>query len=459
MFLNKLVNILSVALAVVILLPGCGGAQSLAKRGDKMVEAGHYNEAADFYYQALTRNRNNLRARMGMIDAGQKSLNDRLDRFNRTNNMGQFRDAVNQYREAEAYHLKIRRVGVDLNIPDHYTQDYNRSKEIVLEELYDEAMVLMEEGRYEQANALLKEVKELDPNYRDAQDLSDVAFSKPLYLQGKVALENGAYRMAYDYFEQILQRTPNFKDTQSLQQEALAKGRTTVAIVPFENVSNEVNVEKRMSAYVLDELSRIPDPFLRFVDRGDMDKIIEEQQLSLSGIFNDETAIQVGELLGAQAIITGKVLEYKTFQGRPQSTRKTGYEGYQVQRRSPETGAIYYETRYKPVSYTEYSAANSVLITFQYKLLSLETGEVMVSRIIERESKDAVNYAAYDGNAAMLYPASGNARNASSAAKRQLDNTLRARRNLKSPTELSNALFNSISSELSREVSEYMSRQ
>lgn len=459
MFLQKLINIIGVALAVVLLLPGCGGAQSLAKRGDKMSDAGHYTEAADFYYQALSRNRNNLRAKMGMIDAGQKTLNDRLDRFNRTNNMGQFRDAVNQYRDAEAYQLKVRRVGVELNIPDHYSQDYNRSKEIVLEELYEEAMVLMEEERYEQANALLKEVKTLDPNYRDAQDLSDVAYSKPLYLQGKVALENGAYRMAYDYFEQILQRTPNFKDTRALQQEALTKGRTTVAIVPFENVSNEVNVEQRMSAYVLDELSRIPDPFLRFVDRGDMDRIIEEQQLSLSGIFNDETAIQVGELLGAQAIITGKVLEYKSLQGKLQSSRKNGYEGYQVQRRSPETGAIYYETRYKPVTYTEYSAANAVIITFQYKLLSLETGEVLVSRIIERESKDGVNYAAYQGNAAMLYPASGNARNASSAAKRQLDNTLRARRNLKSPTELSNALFNSISSEISREVSEYMSQQ
>jgi tetratricopeptide (TPR) repeat protein len=452
-------TLLTVALAVIILLPGCGGAQSLAKRGDRMNEAGHYNEAADFYHQALTRNRNNLRARMGMIETGQKSLNDRLDRFNRTNNMGQHRDAVTQYREAEAYRQKIRRVGVDLNIPDHYTQDYNISKGIVLEDLYDQAMDLMDEGRYDQANALLKEVKELDPNFRDTQELSSVAFSKPLYLQGKVALDNGAYRMAYDYFAQILQRTPNFKDTRELQQEALDKGRTTVAIVPFENVSNEPNVEKRVSAYILDELSRIPDPFLRFVDRGDMDKIIEEQQLSLSGIFNDETAIQVGELLGAKAIITGKVLEYRNTEGRLQSTRRNGFEGYQVQRRSPETGAIYYETRYKPVTYTEYTAANSVMITFQYRLLSLETGEVLVSRIVERESKDGIHYAAYDGNAAMLYPASGSARNASNAAKRQLDNTLRARRNLKSSTELSNALFSSISSELSREVSDYMSRQ
>lgn len=452
-------SILAICLMVIVVFPGCSGAQSLAKKGEKMNAAGHYTEAADYYFQALTRNRNNIRAKMGMIDTGQKVLNDHLDAFNRTNNMGDLHEAVNKYRAAEAYELKVRRLGVSLNIPEHYSKDYQRSKEIVLEELYTQATDLMADEQYAQAEEKFKEINELDPNFRDTKGLSDVAYCQPLYIQGKVALDNGAYRMSHDYFSQILNRTDNYKDTRVLQQEAIDKGRITVALVPFENVTRMPNIEKRVSAYLLDDLSKIPDPFIRFVDRSDMDHILQEQQLSVSGIINDETATTVGELVGAQALITGKVLDYKEMRGKIQSETRKGYEGYQVKKRSPETGVEYIETRYKPVQYTEYTAANSVMITFQYKLLSLETGEILVSRIVEREAKDGVNYAAFAGNTAMLYPATGNTRNASAAAKRQIDDKLRAKRTLKSTTELSNSLFSNIAGEVAGEIGNYMAQQ
>jgi tetratricopeptide (TPR) repeat protein len=455
----KLHSLILSVLLVIILLPGCGGAQSLAKRGDKMNAAGLYTEAADFYYQALTRNRNNVRAKIGMVQTGQKVLNDHLDRFSKADKQGMYYEAVQHFRKAEEYQRQLTRVGVNVEIPSHMSQDYNMAKEIVLEDLYEEGEQLLMEEKYDLAKLKFKEIKELDPNYRDAQEMSTVAFSEPLYIQGKVALDNGAYRMAYDYFNQILAKTANYKDTRELQREALEKGRVTVALVPFENVSKAANVESKISAYLLDELSRMDDPFLRFVDRSDMEKIIEEQHLSVSGIFNDETAIQVGELVGAQAIITGKVLDFRQSEGRLQRSTRSGYEGYQVKRRSPETGVEYFETRYRKVNYDEYTAASSVLISFQYKLLSLETGEVLASRIIQRESKDAIHFADFAGNAAMLFPASGNARNASQSAKRQLDGLLRARRTLKSATELSNALYSNISSEISGEISQQMSKQ
>lgn len=457
--LFRIKSLLICCLLAAIVLPGCTGAQSLAKKGEKMNAAGHYPEAADYFYQALTRNRNNLRAKMGMLDAGQKVLNDKLDAFNRSNNMGELHEAVQEYREADAYATKAQRVGINLTIPEHYTADFNTSKEIVLEELYNEANDLLQDEQYDQAEALFNEINELDPNYRDVKGLSDIAYCQPLYLQGKVALDNGAYRMGYDYFQQIIDRSANFKDALTLQQECIEKGRTTVAIVPFENVTKEPNIEDRVSAYLLDDLSKIPDPFIRFVDRSDMDQILQEQQLSVSGIINEETAITVGELVGAQAIITGKVLDYKEMRGRLQRDVKKGFEGYQIKRRSPETGAEFIETRYKPVEYIEYTAANSVMITFQYKLLSLETGEILVSRIVEREAKDGVNYATYEGNTAMLYPATGDSRNASASAKRSVENKLKARRNLKSTSELSTALFSTIADEVASEIGNYMAQQ
>ena len=45
------------------------------------------------------------------------------------------------------------------------------------------------------------------------------------------------------------------------------------------------------------------------VSREDLDKIMEEQKLTLSGLFETETAISVGELLSAKYMITGTVIE------------------------------------------------------------------------------------------------------------------------------------------------------
>lgn len=456
MHLWKLKSYLIVSLFGLALLAGCTGANSLAKRGEKMQAAGHYTEAADYYYQGLLRNRNNMRAKIGMLDAGQKVLNDHLDAFNRTNNMGQLHDAVQLYLKARDYREKIGRVGVNLEVPAHYARDFEASKVIVLEEMYNEATALLDDDQYEKAQRIFKDISTLDPNYRDAKALSSVAYSEPLYIQGKVALDNGAYRMAYDYFKQILARTDNYKDSRELQQEAVEKGRVTVALVPFENVTNEAHLEQRISAYVLEELSKVPDPFLRFVDRSDMDQILQEQQLSVSGIINDETATVVGELVGAQAILTGKVLGYKLLNNRIERHRMDGYEGSQVKKRSPETGVEYYVTQYKPVKYNQYTGSRSVAVTFQYKLLSLETGEVMLSQLMEREAKDDIHYATYDGNTATLFPASGDNRNASAAAKRGLDNLLRARRTLKNESELSSALFGNVSQEIAGQISDYM---
>jgi hypothetical protein len=452
----KPISTLFLIIASILMLPGCGNSQAMVKRGDKMKAAGLHKDAADFYYQALNKNRNNVKARIGLTESGQRTLNDYLDRFNRTNNLGNTYEAVYQFIEATDYQAKIKRVGVDLNIPEHYYQSYNTSKALVLENLYQEGNDLLAEKRFDQAEAKFKEVKKLEPNYRDAKDLSAMAYSEPLYIEGKVALQNKAYRIAYDKFDLILKRSDNYKDTRELQVEAVEKGRFTIALVSFENVSGTPEVEKRISAYILDELASIKDPFLRIVDRDDIDKILEEQRFSLSGMINEQTATRVGELIGAKALMTGKLLDYKVTTGRITSAKRNGYEAYQIRKTNPDTGAEYFETHYKPVTYEEFTGSSSVNLSFQYKLLSLETGEVLFSKIVEREARDDINYATYSGNVGQLFPASGNVRNSSPAAKNDLDRKLKGARNLKSSTELSNSIFNTISKQVGTEVENHI---
>jgi TolB-like protein len=50
-------------------------------------------------------------------------------------------------------------------------------------------------------------------------------------------------------------------------------------------------------------------PELLLVDRADMDKVLKEQELNLSGVVNPEEATKVGQLTGAKILVTGSVLQ------------------------------------------------------------------------------------------------------------------------------------------------------
>ena len=48
-------------------------------------------------------------------------------------------------------------------------------------------------------------------------------------------------------------------------------------------------------------------PYFTVINRSDFNKVIKEQKIQNSGLVNESTAVEVGEILGAQAIISGSV--------------------------------------------------------------------------------------------------------------------------------------------------------
>ncbi len=82
----------------------------------------------------------------------------------------------------------------------------------------------------------------------------------------------------------------------------------------------------------------------------------------------------------------GTVVDYREIPGQLRRSTKDGFESYRVQQVNKETGEKYFVTRYKPVRYTEYYQENKVVLSFNYRLVSLETGEVLVSKVAEKEA-------------------------------------------------------------------------
>ena len=72
------------------------------------------------------------------------------------------------------------------------------------------------------------------------------------------------------------------------------------------------------------------------------------------------------------------------------SSHHSAYESYQLKLYNKEEQKYYYETRYRAVKYTEYYNTNEVSISFQYKAISLETGEVLFSKVVNKNIQKRV---------------------------------------------------------------------
>lgn len=82
----------------------------------------------------------------------------------------------------------------------------------------------------------------------------------------------------------------------------------TVAVLGFES-SNPQQREKAAQATELLGVYLGTNPAIWLVERAEIDKLLGEQTLGLSGLATPGSAAKVGQLLGAKALITGRLID------------------------------------------------------------------------------------------------------------------------------------------------------
>lgn len=437
---------------VVLFAAGCVTSKGFSKRGQKLEQAGMFEEAAGMFFTALQKNRSNVDAQIGMRNTGQLVLNQRLQEFVQMKSMDRQPEAIQAWRVATSYQDRIKSVGVTLNIPDFYLSDYQALKSDYTNRLYNEGLALMDEGRYQDAEAKFKKIGGLDPSNEDASDLAAIAFAEPIYKQAMAAFNNERYREAYTLMNQVNQRIPGYKESTQIMRRSLESGTFTLALLSFENATSTHGLDARMDAYALEAMTSVNDPFMRVVDRKNMELILEEQKLGLSGIFNSETAASVGQLLGAQALLTGTVLSYSQQPGTVQSFNRDAYEQYRVKLVSPE-GKEFFETRYNKVTFTERTLENRVTVSIQYRVTSLSTGEILLSRIVDKQLGDVAHWADYRGGSPEnLFPARGNNVSLNRRDRQEMFALFNGRRTPRPIDDLTNDVFQVVTNDMKGEI-------
>jgi len=430
---------LSAALAT-LLWAGCSGSKAYTKKGTKLDEAGLYTEAAEMYLQALQRDPSNVDAKIGLKKTGQQVLNDKMSAFFKAFSMGDAKgSAVQAFLDGKAYMERVQRAGVSLEIAENYRRDFEEVKGQFLVELYTKGQDQLTAQDYKGAEATFAQIARLEPNYKDASSLQNIAYLEPLYRSGRQALDARQWRKAYADLDKVVSRDAAYKDASALRQQALAGGQYTIAVLPFtSSVRNRTDLAPKVQAYATTALTEVNDPFLKVVDRENMDRILEEQRLGLSGVVDEQTAVKVGNLMGAQAVLMGNVIDYQELPGTLRRSTKDGFESYRVKVADPNNpGQMMVVTKYRPVKYQEHYLENKVTVSVSYKLVSLETGEVLVSKIVDRTADDHAYYATYDGARENLFPMQNGAAALNDRERRELQSLLNAPREARPVATLS----------------------
>jgi TolB-like protein len=90
-----------------------------------------------------------------------------------------------------------------------------------------------------------------------------------------------------------------------------ASGKTRAAVIDFEQKAPMDFQGKQVGEIVAEWLitSLVRTGRFEVVERAQLQKILKEQQLGMTGMLSQETAAKVGELLGVKVIVTGSVIQ------------------------------------------------------------------------------------------------------------------------------------------------------
>jgi hypothetical protein len=443
-------------LTLIIIFGACSTSKSLMKDGIEFQASGLDMDAVNAFKSSLNKNMSNTASREGLQLTGQKVLNTYLDDFSRNAMMNRSKESVYAFIKADGFKKEVKKYGADLSVPDHYYMTYASNEESYLNERYEQGITKLEQDDFTGSKVIFDEILQIHPGYRDVESLKGTSVLEPKYRRASEEMSTGAYRKAYYLFDDIL-RVKNYKDVQSLKKECQVKGAFVMAILPFENHTPSMSAAPKAHAYTLNALVNLENPFLRVVDRQNLQQILAEQNFSLTGIIDEQTAIEAGNLIGAKSLLIGTLIEYREERGQLKRVTMNGYESYSFKERG-EDGKEKLGFRYKPVTYNQYTDKNSVYLSFHMKLISLETGEVLLSEVIEKQSVDQVSFASYAGDRKNLFSQLDGRPDVSRAAVDEMQNLLHARSELEPLSTLSNQSLVDLAQSLSTKVELYLNR-
>lgn len=172
---------------------------------------------------------------------------------------------------------------------------------------YGLGRVYYEKGEYKNAVMKFEKVLELDPNDYVA-----------LHQLGLTYIRLGEFEKAQEVLKKTLQINPRYEaisdalamvdievdKVKKAQEKALGIERAP-AIAVISMAAAETELGPKVTDMFITGLAQTGK--FRVIERSQLDKILQEQKLSITGAIDQSTAIEIGKLIGANFIVMGSI--------------------------------------------------------------------------------------------------------------------------------------------------------
>jgi tetratricopeptide (TPR) repeat protein len=392
---------LFIFLAIIALFAACNPAGKMIKEGDKLRSEGKHEDASTYYYNALLHKPKNVKAKEGLAVTAQLVLNDKFVTFNKQVVENNVDEAMKTYKNAEKYNKTAQSVGVELRWPTEYDEVYIDIRSEYIAKLYDEALVMMNEKRYEQAEQQFERIASLDSSYRGITVLRLNTVLEPLYQNGMMQLNQGKYKQAYQTFSKIVQQDDTYKDAKARKDEAINKATITVGVLPVKSITDSASAMADLDEFINERLQQHNFAYVKVSSGKEFIQSLESR--GWGNIKDVEKAAEAGRNLGLKYVllVTASNINYKE---TPLTTeQRNAYEAFSENILNPYTGTYSAITKFRKVTYDDTHEKHLYKLDIQYQLISTADGKVVMSNTISPEQKDEQHQLVYKGNINNVY--------------------------------------------------------
>ncbi|MCF7808635.1 MAG: CsgG/HfaB family protein [Candidatus Marinimicrobia bacterium] len=252
-------------------------------------------------------------------------------------------------------------------------------------------------------------------DYQDELAAAKQSAAEAHYLAGeKLAASESLddQKSAAKQFKRALKFVPGFRDAEDKYVETREAGIKRIAIIPFEDLSGTRKrfgaVEELVADEVITSIMRDPSAteFMELISRDQLDRVIEEQKLGLSGLLDEQTAVEVGAILGVHEILTGKITQivYAPPRTVDRSYSETARVVVREEKYKDEEGKTKTRKIYGDVSarVTHYTRTTSAVIKGSYRIVDVKTSKMIASESFEGKSSFNTEWATYTGDGRAL---------------------------------------------------------
>jgi hypothetical protein len=371
-----------VFLIFAIAFVSCSGSKKYFKAAEKLEKQGLVSDAAEYYYVSLDRKRNNTDARIKLKEVGQKHVNSLASSFFREYSTQQYEKSIETFEQLKAFTNKTSLLNVDLNYPQAYQDDYNKSLAYYLDKNYQEASNLINQNNYDLALKYITKIKKYDSNYKKTKEFELTATCEPLYLMAVRDLESKKYANAQVHLNSINLISTTYKDSKELLDLTSDLLKKSFIIFQPQNSSEKEIEEHLFNSFI--EQSYQQSNKIKLINNSPFLFMPGASDISNAGNIDLIQAIR--KATGADYFYVYDVTNLKEVEVPQSRASSVCYEKVIVKKDT------LFLTDYKPVTYNQVKAKRSYSYDFKFKVIDALTNQVVSSRNESAVTADNIDY-------------------------------------------------------------------